>query len=366
MINYGIIVVIFYVLSSREWGMIMDNAKAEAYLYDRLDMLSDEKVSLVTKLNKIQIEIEEIDIKIAQMSEDVDTAFEVFSPRPKKNDFVKIEIDKLTKRKEELKELFSDFSEQLVSIDEDIDVIREALGEAPEDGEEIYIRGETKDNIDEQMYGIKILEQQENERGRIARDLHDSVVQVLTSLVHKSEICMKIVDVDAIRAKLELEIMSKTIRETIEEMRNIIYDLRPMSFDDLGLDVTLERIIKKIDSETEMNVSLKIEGEPKELQKVVQITLFRIVQECVSNSIKYSDGKNLNIRLMYYDDIVYLEIADDGKGIENLHNPEIGNSDSHTGLGLNMMRERVSLLSGDIEIKTQVGEGTAIKIRIPI
>lgn len=356
----------FYVINSREWGMIMDNVKAEAYLYDRLDMLSDEKVSLVTKLNKIQIEIEETDIKIARMSEDVDSAFEVFSPRPKKNDFIKVEIDKLIKRKDELKELFSEFSEKLISVDEDIDAIREALGEAAEDGEEIYVRDDAKTNSTEQMYGIQILEQQENERGRIARDLHDSVVQVLTSLVHKCEICTKIVDVDAIRAKLEIEIMSKTIRETIDEIRNIIYDLRPMSFDDLGLDVTLERIIKKIDSETDMNASLKIEGECRELQKVVQITLFRIVQECISNSIKYSGGKNINIRLVYYEDMVYLEISDDGKGIENAQTTENVYNGNHTGFGLNMMRERVSLLSGEIDIKTQIGEGTTIVIKIPL
>ena len=325
--------------------------------------LSDEKVSLVTKLNKIQIEIEETDIKILGLSQEVDRAFEVFSPRAKKNDFVKNEIDKLTSRKDELKDLFSHTSEHLISIDEDISAIRDALGETAEDGEEVYVREDSVEYPVEQMYGIQILEQQENERSRIARDLHDSVVQVLTSLVHKCEICTKIVDVDAIRAKLELEIMSKTIRETIDEIRNIIFDLRPMSFDDLGLEVTLERLVKRVNNLTEMNVFLKVEGERRELQTVVQITLFRIVQECVSNSIKHSGGKNIFINLLYDEDMVFLEICDDGKGIENHENPS-PDERSHTGFGLNMMRERVALLSGEMDIKSKQGEGTSVIIKI--
>ena len=86
----------------------MDITKAESYLYDRLEMLSDEKVLLITKLNKIQIEIEETDNMITSMAQDVDTAFEVFSPRPKRNDFAKEGIAKLNKRKEELKLLKKD------------------------------------------------------------------------------------------------------------------------------------------------------------------------------------------------------------------------------------------------------------------
>ena len=81
-----------------------DISKAEEYLLKRLEMLSDEKIILVTKVNKLNIEIEQIDAMIKQIAQDVDTAFEIFSPRQKKNDFAKQEIDKLLSHKEELKE----------------------------------------------------------------------------------------------------------------------------------------------------------------------------------------------------------------------------------------------------------------------
>ena len=191
-------------------GKEMDITKAESYLYDRLEMLTDEKVLLITKLNKIQLEIEETESKIISMAEDVDKAFEVFSPRPKKNDFAKMEIERLTKHKEELTSLFEDFTNQCAEIEDDINLIREALeeeqveeitektdGEFDEDDEnekEILVSDDNHPSNSE-LYGLQILESQEAERKRIARDLHDSIVQVLTNLVHKCEICMTIVDI---------------------------------------------------------------------------------------------------------------------------------------------------------------------------
>ena len=133
----------------------MDITKAESYLYERLEMLSDEKVLLITKLNKIQIEIEETDNMIVAMAEDVDTAFEVFSPRPKKNDFAREGIAKLEKRKDELKLLKKDFAEQLMKLEGDINTIREVLGEAPETGEE-FLYSQEIDNTEEKLYGIHI------------------------------------------------------------------------------------------------------------------------------------------------------------------------------------------------------------------
>ncbi len=339
----------------------MDNVKAEDYLYNRLELLLDEKVLLITKFNKAELEIGEIDIKIISMGNEVDKAFEVFSPRPKKNDFVKLEIEKLEKRKDELLFLCNEITEQCSTIENEVNVIREALGEELDEEENILI--DKNDTI--KSYGLQILESQEEERKRIARELHDSIVQVLTNLVHKCEICMRLVDVDPIRSKLELEIMAKTIRDAIGEMRNIIYDLRPMSFDDLGLDITLERAVKSIDSSTEMNVTLNIEGEKKELSGIIQLTIFRIVQECANNSIKYSKAKNLNIKVIYEEESIILKISDDGVGFEYNEDKE-NDGNGHTGLGLNMMRERVDLLSGYIDIETSVGKGTMIRVDIPI
>ena len=187
------------------------------------------------------------------------SAFEIFSPRQKKNDFAKQEIDKLLSHKEELKETVASLTESANELEEDIQAIREALGQ-PVEINDIDIEDEYIESVyyEDTTYGMKILEQQENERSRIARDLHDSVVQVLTNLVHKCEICSKIMDVDGIRAKLELEIMSRNLREAISEMRNVIYDLRPMSFDDLGLTGAIENLIDVLNNRFVIDIQADI------------------------------------------------------------------------------------------------------------
>ena len=342
-----------------------DISKAEEYLLKRLEMLSDEKIILVTKVNKLNIEKEQIDAMIKQIAQDVDTAFEIFSPRQKKNDFAKHEIDKLLSHKEELKETVASLTESANELEEDIQAIREALGQ-PVEINDIDIEDEYIESVyyEDTTYGMKILEQQENERSRIARDLHDSVVQVLTNLVHKCEICSKIMDVDGIRAKLELEIMSRNLREAISEMRNIIYDLRPMSFDDLGLNVTLESFINDVKSRTNMEITFNVEGTPNVLPSIMQLTIFRVVQEATNNSIKHSKGKKLDIVFKYDSDNIYLNIKDDGIGIEK--ESEENKQSLHTGFGLDMMKERVALLNGKIEVLTAEDGGTSIEVIIPI
>ena len=339
-------------------------SKATEYLLKRLEVLSDEKIIVDTKINKLNIEIKEIDAMIKQIAQDLDTAFEIFSPRQKKNDFAKQEIDKLLVKKEELKSLEEELKEKSLELGDDIKEIKEALGEPIEEDEYTENSNDQEENCEENRYGIKILEQQENERSRIARDLHDSVVQVLTSLVHKCEMCSKIIDVDSIRAKLELEIMSKNLRDSISEMRNIIYDLRPMSFDDLGLNVTLESFINDVKSRVNMDISLTIEGSISELSNIVQLTIFRIVQECTNNSVKHSKGEKLDITLKYETDKIYLKAEDDGVGI-NLENDE-KKQGTHTGFGLDIMKERVALLNGKIDVFNNEGKGTCIEVNIPI
>lgn len=341
-----------------------DISKAEEYLIKRLEMLSDEKLLLMTKINKLNIEIQEIDAMIKHVAQDVDNAFEIFSPRQKKNDFAKQEIDKLLEKKEEHKSLVEELSSKCKELEDDISQLKEALGQSDEDDlMEDDCSSDEQIAYEDNTYGMKILEQQENDRSRIARDLHDSVVQVLTNLVHKCEICSKIIDVDAIRAKLELEIMSKNLRDTISEMRNIIYDLRPMSFDDLGLKITLESFLNEVKNNTNMEVTFNIEGDTNSLPSIIQLTIFRIIQESTNNSIKHSKGEHLNIYLSYVDNNVCIKVSDDGVGIAK--DGEENQTGDKTGFGLDMMKERVAILNGKLEILANEGQGTIVEVNIP-
>lgn len=373
--------------------------KAENYLSNRLSMLSDEKIIITTKINNLDIEIEEINEKIREISNDMDDTFEIFSPRVKKNDFIRDEIQKLKNNREELSRNKEKLCEQTKMVDEDIKIIKDALSEKllainseknsqvedysnsnsemqsesekPDSNLNISnnIKQQDLDNVDK-MYtkntlGIHILKYQENERQRIARDLHDSTVQVLANLVHRCEICSKVMDVDSVRAKLEIEVIEKTLKDSISDMRNIIYNLRPMIFDDLGFEATLTKVVNKFNTSSDFNITLEMEGESVNPEPVVAITIIRIIEESCNNSIKHSNGSEIKIYIKNENKVLHIEVSDNGDGyvIDEILKPEENNN---KGFGVSMMKERVALLSGEIAIDSKINEGTKITIDIPI
>ncbi len=211
--------------------------------------------------------------------------------------------------------------------------------------------------------GLSILEAQEIERQRIARDLHDSTVQSLTSLVHKSELCNKLIDIDSVRAKLELVSMSNTIKSVINDMRGIIYNLKPMTLDDLGLTVTLERYANRLMDFNNINVIVHSNEETKEILPVIKLTLFRIIQEACNNVIKHANATVINIDVNYEDLKVTVAIRDNGTGFDINTSQGEGHTSS---FGLSIMQERISLLSGKVELKSEKGKGTIVTISVPL
>lgn len=212
-------------------------------------------------------------------------------------------------------------------------------------------------------YKLEVLSSQEYERKRIARDIHDSVIQKLTNMIHKSEFAVKIMDVDNIRAKLELMTISNSIREIIDEMRNIIYNLRPMAFDDIGIDVIVERELINI-KESGVKVTYDVIGDGSNVNHIVQITLIRIIQEACNNAIKHSNFTEFYVKIEYNDDNIEIYIKDNGKGFEIPKSNKL-NYESKSGFGLSMMRERVYLLSGIIKIESCKEKGTTIYVKVP-
>lgn len=212
--------------------------------------------------------------------------------------------------------------------------------------------------------GLSILEAQEIERKRIARDLHDSTVQNLTSLVHKCELCNKLIDIDSTRAKLELITMSNTIKTVINDMRGIIYNLRPMTLDDLGLSITIKRFANKLMDLNNINVKVSTNEEVKEILPVIKLTLFRIIQEACTNVIKHANASEINIDIIFEEKNVTVIIKDNGSGFGNKQSDE--NVTQASSFGLSIMRERISLLSGTIEIQSEREIGTTVIVSVPI
>lgn len=213
--------------------------------------------------------------------------------------------------------------------------------------------------------GLHILESQEHERNRIARDLHDSSVQSLTCLVHKTELCMRLMDIDTIRVKLELQTMSDTIKTIINGMREIIYNLRPMSLDNLGLTVTIDAYCLQLKKNYDIEVDFQNSAQEPEVPAIWKVTLYRILQEACGNVVKHAKATRIDITLSQETEQLHLTIRDDGVGFDTKKMIDPANEQFH-GFGLSMMKERVALLGGTIQIDSVPGEGTTVSVSIPL
>lgn len=205
---------------------------------------------------------------------------------------------------------------------------------------------------------FSVLDIKEKERQRIARDLHDVSIQNLAHLVHKVELSSLYIDKDPIRAKLELASIQKELRQVIDEMRTVVYNLHPMSLEDLGLKETIERMVSMTNSEKIFFVETDIDDISSENKSLI-LFLFRIIQECYNNAVKHSGGNKIFISIKINNENYIINVRDNGTGFDET---KIERKDCH--FGLSILKERVSLLNGKMNLDSS-DEGTSILIEIP-
>lgn len=211
------------------------------------------------------------------------------------------------------------------------------------------------------MKQFSVMDVQEKERQRIARDLHDTSLQNLTHLVHKVELSSLYIDQDPVKAKLELATIESGLRKVIDDIRNRIYDLRPMTFDDLGLREALCNIFSFLNQDGKFEILTDIDeiqdGFSEEERDFFLIMIYHIIKECVLNAIKHSSGNRIEVSLKEDEKAYLIKIKDNGTGFDI---KEAAKKDRH--FGLLVVEERVFLLGGEMRIDTQ--NGTTIEIEI--
>lgn len=206
----------------------------------------------------------------------------------------------------------------------------------------------------------RVIKAQEEERKRVAREIHDGPAQSLANLVLRTEICERLLAQDIDEALNELGELKKTAKGSLTELRRIIFDLRPMALDDLGLVPALRRYLEDLRDRLGLPVELVILGEEVRLDLNQEVTLFRLAQEAVNNARKHAQAKEIRVRLEFAPLAATLVVEDDGRGFIP---SETG---SLAGFGLLGMRERAELVDGDFEVTSAPGEGTRIRVRVPL
>ncbi len=209
-----------------------------------------------------------------------------------------------------------------------------------------------------QQFGAKIIKAQEEERRRVSREIHDGPAQAMANIVFRAEVCERLIDVDVERSKRELGVLREQVRGCLKETRKIIFDLRPMTLDDLGLVPTVRRIVDNIKERQSLFGEVQVIGEERRLDAYVEIGLFRIIQEALNNVEKHAKATQVRVLVEFHRDFIQAVVEDDGKGFD------ADVASGNESFGLMGMRERVNLLKGELTLKSAPGQGTKVAVRV--
>lgn len=203
----------------------------------------------------------------------------------------------------------------------------------------------------------QLINAQEEERKLIARDLHDSVGQALTSLLVSLKVLSQTDHLNAVKARVEN--MRRVASETLEEVRLLSRQLRPSALDDLGLPAAMERYVAEF-SRRYPNLAVDLHTDlPDRLPAAVETSIYRIVQEAMTNAARHSQASNLSVLLTRRNGLVKAIVEDDGRGFDPVTTRREGSS-----VGLHSMAERADLLGGRLEIESSP-DGTTVYTEIP-
>ncbi|HEY5610544.1 MAG TPA: HAMP domain-containing protein [Thermoanaerobaculia bacterium] len=201
----------------------------------------------------------------------------------------------------------------------------------------------------------RLLAIQEEERVRIAREVHDELGQALTAM----KIELQQLGIREQALEKPLGDVGRSIDEIVELVRRIATDLRPAILDDLGVSAALEQQLRRVRETTGIKTTLVVAEEPQ-LDRLTGATLYRIVKEALANVVRHAEASEVTVSLAIENEAALLEIGDNGKGITREQ------IESTQSLGLLGIRERAELLGGSVAIEGRRGEGTVLKVSLPL
>jgi two-component system sensor histidine kinase DegS len=208
-----------------------------------------------------------------------------------------------------------------------------------------------------------VINAQEAERQRLSRQMHDGPAQALSNFIVQTEIANRLMDIDQKRAKEELDNLKNSAMSTFKEVRTFIFELRPMMLDDLGLFPTIRRYVDNFKEQTGADINLTLKGSERRLESYLEVMLFRALQELMGNAFRHNSENSvkpqINVQISMDDNITKISVIDNGRGFDA---QQIENK---AGLGLKLIRERVELLGGSMDVDSTVGKGARVTFQVP-
>ncbi|MDI6695640.1 MAG: histidine kinase [Anaerolineales bacterium] len=205
-----------------------------------------------------------------------------------------------------------------------------------------------------------MIQAQESERQRLSRQMHDGPAQALSNFILQTEIAMRLFDLDQQKAREELENLKISATTTFRKVRDFIFELRPMMLDDLGLVPTLKRYVDAWKEQSGIDARLMVTGKERRLESYEEVMIFRAIQELLNNVGRHSNASSVKVQIDLGEGLVKVTVDDDGKGFDPRTLDEKG------GMGLKVIRDRVDMLGGVMDVDSVVGQGTRVTFQLPI
>jgi two-component system sensor histidine kinase DegS len=204
-----------------------------------------------------------------------------------------------------------------------------------------------------------IIQAQEAERRRLARQMHDGPAQALSNFILQTEIAMRLFDIDQAKAKEELAGVKTTASTTFQKVRDFIFDLRPMMLDDLGLVPTIKRYVETYKEQSGIDVRLVSSGLEQRYEPYIEQMVFRAIQELLSNISNHSQASQVILQLDSSAGGLRVSLEDNGKGFD------VEKVKEKAGTGLKVIHDRIEMIGGTMEIHSDIGHGTHILFQVP-
>ena len=204
-----------------------------------------------------------------------------------------------------------------------------------------------------------LIQSQEAERLRLSRQMHDGPAQALSNLILETEIAMRLFDINKEEAYQELTTLRDSASKTFQQVRDYVFELRPMMLDDLGLVPTIKKYTSAIQDLSGSSIRFGTTGPERRMEPYLEVLIFRAIQELIRNSLTHSQANQVEVQIDVGDTFVMVKVEDDGKGFD------VGDLDEVQGMGLKVIKERVEMARGNLEISSQIGDGTQVMFKVP-
>ncbi|MBB6453637.1 two-component system sensor histidine kinase DegS [Salirhabdus euzebyi] len=346
---------------------IGEQSRAECEQVEQeLQRVKDQVISIIQEGDILEKKVKYYRIRLSEVSKN----FNQYSEEEVKEVYnqthqLQSELFLRREKEEQLRVRRSELERRLVNLSETVERAENLLGKISvilnyltDDLQDVY---QTLESAKEkEAFGLKIIDAQEEERKRLSREIHDGPAQMLANVMLRSDLIERTFRERGVaEALVEIKQVKQMVRSALYEVRRIIYDLRPMALDDLGLVPTLNKYLQTVEEHNEIHIEFLPRGIDNRLDPKYETALFRLVQEAVQNAVKHAEPSLVRVQFERNYNSINIIVTDNGKGFDL-------EDKKKSSFGLIGMKERVEMLSGTIDIQSKIQQGTKIRIQVPL